>query len=80
MKTSIITNVTTSLKKWESKLVLDDFGTGYSSLNYLRRFPVDIIKIDKSFVEDISMNKKDTLTIIKSIVSLAYHLNMVGNC
>ena len=55
---------------------MDDFGTGYSSLSYLRSFPFDKIKIDRSFVKDIS-DKKNALAIIKGVTSLANSLNMV---
>jgi diguanylate cyclase (GGDEF)-like protein len=55
---------------------MDDFGTGYSSLSYLRSFPFDKIKIDRSFVKDIS-DEKNALAIIKGVTSLANSLNMV---
>jgi len=55
---------------------MDDFGTGYSSLSYLRSFPFDKIKIDRSFVTDIS-DEKNSLAIIKGVTSLATSLNMI---
>jgi diguanylate cyclase (GGDEF)-like protein len=55
---------------------MDDFGTGYSSLSYLRSFPFDKIKIDRSFVKDIS-GEKNSRAIIKGVTSLAASLNMI---
>jgi len=57
------------------KLLLDDFGTGYSSLTYLSRFPVNVIKIDKSFVMNFENSAQDA-QIIKAIISLARDLNL----
>jgi diguanylate cyclase (GGDEF)-like protein len=55
---------------------MDDFGTGYSSLSYLRSFPFDKIKIDRSFLKDIT-SEKNSLAIIKGVTGLAASLNMI---
>lgn len=57
------------------KVAIDDFGTGYSSLNYLKRLPIDTLKIDQSFVHDMSKSEEDA-SIIKAIIAMARGLNL----
>ncbi len=61
------------LKRYGLKIALDDFGTGYSSLTYLKKMPIDTIKLDRSFIKSIEENDADTY-IIKSILYLALDL------
>lgn len=63
------------LKKLGVKLALDDFGTGYSSLNYLRRFPVDCLKIDKTFIRDVP-GDSSAAAVAASIVAIAQRLGL----
>lgn len=63
------------LKKLGLRLSLDDFGTGYSSLSYLRRFPIDTLKIDRSFIQDIDSELGDGV-LASTIISMAHGLNM----
>ncbi len=58
------------------RVVMDDFGTGYSSLNYLRSFPFDKIKIDRSFVSDLTSGNEISLAIVGAVVSLARTLQV----
>jgi EAL domain-containing protein (putative c-di-GMP-specific phosphodiesterase class I) len=59
------------LKRIGLRIALDDFGTGYSALAYLQRFPVDVVKIDRSFVAEITEGGGDEGAIVKGIVSMA---------
>jgi len=61
------------LKKMGVTLVLDDFGTGYSSLSYLRNFPIDVVKVDKSFIEDTPNNTKNA-RIVSAIIHMGHSL------
>jgi diguanylate cyclase (GGDEF)-like protein len=61
------------LKRLDVTLAIDDYGTGYSSLSYLRRLPVDVIKIDQSFVREMT-SSRDAATIVRSTIALAHDL------
>jgi diguanylate cyclase (GGDEF)-like protein/PAS domain S-box-containing protein len=63
------------MKEMGVRIALDDFGTGYSSLAYLRHFPLDTVKIDRSFVADLDKNPEDA-TIVKAMIGLAHNLQL----
>jgi len=79
-ETALISDIETAidrlsiLKALGFKIALDDFGTGYSSLTYLRDLPIDIVKLDQSFIEKILFSHKDQL-IIKTLTDLSHGLN-----
>jgi diguanylate cyclase (GGDEF)-like protein/PAS domain S-box-containing protein len=76
MKNPVISIIVLNeLKAMGVRIAIDDFGTGHSSLNYLRQIPLDYVKIDRSFVMNITTSPHDT-AIIKSIITLAHSLNL----
>ncbi|MES2352165.1 MAG: EAL domain-containing protein [Pseudomonadota bacterium] len=64
-----------SLRERGVKVSIDDFGTGYSSLAYLRRFPIDKLKIDIAFIRDVTSNPDDA-AIVQAIITMAHNLNL----
>jgi EAL domain-containing protein (putative c-di-GMP-specific phosphodiesterase class I) len=64
-----------ALRRTGIRVALDDFGTGYSSLSYLRDFPIDSVKIDRSFVNEVTSLQEDT-SIVKAVISMAQSLGL----
>src|SRR5688572_5157714 len=63
------------LKKLGLRISLDDFGIGHSSLSYLKRFPIDTLKIDQSFVRDMTSDS-DTASIVSAIIAMGHKLRL----
>jgi len=68
-------NTLRELKAMDMRISIDDFGTGYSSLSYLKRFPIDVLKIDQSFVRDIP-GDADNAAIASTIITMAHSLGL----
>ena len=71
----VIAEQLTRLRQMGCSIAVDDFGTGYSSLGYLRKFPFDVLKIDRTFVTSLGQNSHDT-ELVRTIIDLAHRLNV----
>lgn len=77
----LLTNIDNTVRQMQEldtagvRFAVDDFGTGYSSLSYLKRFPIDVLKIDQSFVRDITTNP-DAAAIVRAIITMAHALGV----
>ncbi|MGC8753633.1 MAG: putative bifunctional diguanylate cyclase/phosphodiesterase [Thermosulfidibacteraceae bacterium] len=74
---NLIGKLVRSLRNMNVRFCIDDFGTGYSSMKYMKIIPVDIIKIDGTFILGLAKNEKIEVAVVKSIVSLAEHLDVI---
>ncbi|WP_079453201.1 efflux transporter outer membrane subunit [Pseudomonas aeruginosa] len=68
--------ILSGLKRLGLAIAVDDFGTGYSSLNYLKQFPIDVLKIDRSFVDGLPHGEQDA-QIARAIIAMAHSLNLM---
>lgn len=70
-----VLRVLEAVKSLGARIALDDFGTGFSSLGYLKRFPIDVLKIDRSFVKDMAVDAGD-MAIVRSTIQMAHSLGI----
>lgn len=73
--TELAVSMLGELKRMGIRIALDDFGTGYSSLGYLKRFPIDVVKIDRSFIRGVNSDADDA-AITLAIIAMAHSLNL----
>lgn len=73
--TDAAVRILNEIKENGVRIAIDDFGTGYSSLGYLKRLPIDVLKIDKSFIKDITHDPNDA-SLVMAIISLAHNLRL----
>lgn len=76
---NMVEQILSQLRRYGFSISMDDFGSGYSSLNLLRELPIDVLKIDRIFLQE-SIRVEKAYAIIKSVVEMAYSLNMVVVC
>jgi EAL domain-containing protein (putative c-di-GMP-specific phosphodiesterase class I) len=69
-------DILTRINRMGVAIFIDDFGTGYSSLGYLKRLPANAVKIDKSFILNMTADENDAM-IVRSIIDLAHNLNLM---
>jgi diguanylate cyclase (GGDEF)-like protein len=74
-ETAAVTARLDDLRSVGARIALDDFGTGYSSLSYLRNFPIDVLKVDKSFIDDIALGS-DNANLTRAIIELGRTMNL----
>ena len=70
------TQALSELRTLGIRIAVDDFGTGYSSLSHLQRFPVDVLKIDKSFIDPLALHDEDSSALVTAIIGLAGTLGL----
>ncbi|MEH7381506.1 EAL domain-containing protein [Bacillus sp. JJ1533] len=73
---TVVSKTLNQLNDMGVKVSIDDFGTGYSSLSYLRRFPIHALKIDKTFIDEITGDSPNDTVLTEAIITLAHNLNM----
>ena len=76
VNTEVTIQALSDIKSIGVRVALDDFGTGYSSLGYLKRLPIDVLKIDSSFVRDVTSNPDDAALVL-AIITLAHNLRLL---
>src|SRR5262249_25755824 len=72
----LASDIISQLNKREVRVYLDDFGSGYSSLSYLHRFPIDALKIDRSFVSGLNQSEGRNTEIVRAMIQLAQNLRL----